>query len=151
MKLAPLAVALAAVAVTACVAATPAPPPQLVYICQQVPCAHAQEFEVFDPGTAKRGQAPVVSVGEYTGLGTFGANNYLYRPGEVYRPSVTTSWTSPGGYRAWLSRQPAPRGKDPTLPVFSRSPLACYAHSIWIWPGGIDACRNGVWVRTVKL
>ncbi len=78
--------------------------PQLVYICQKVPCTNSQELEVFD-----NYGAPIFSVGEYGGAAVFGDNLRVYPPGSVFNPSVTESYKPPTGAcvspSIWLSPQ----------------------------------------------
>lgn len=132
-------------AVAAIAAIAPAPaqaqPPPLVYICQQPPCASAQEFEVFDGYGA-----PIMSVGEYGGLGVDGDNiSVTGGPGRVtqvsgnvvFWPSVVTSYESPARY---LREHPG-----------AIQAARCMVPARWDAPGGTWKCVSGRWVLALRL
>ena|SRR5690242_20028945 len=108
---------------------------QLVYICQDTQghtstCRNSQEFEVFD----KNG-APIFSVGEAGGPGTFGDNSSVYSPSNIFRPALVNSYTSPGVYNKTFGR-----------------PNTCKAPEVWFEPQAIWTCTSkGTWQKKISL
>jgi hypothetical protein len=105
----------------------------LVYVCPDTQghtsvCTNNQEFEVFD----KNG-APIISVGETGGLGTFGDNQSVYAPSSVFTPAMITSYTTPAIY-------------DQTFGI----PNTCVAPERWDSPQGTWTCSAGKWVKRVS-
>jgi len=100
---------------------------QPVYICQQFDgCDNNQFLEVFD-----HNGSPIFSVGATGGPKTFGDNSSVYRPQEVFNPSVVTSYTDPFTY-------------DKTFGL----PNTCKPPELWIAPTAFYTCgSSGTWVR----
>lgn len=105
--------------------------PQLVYICQQVPCQNGQELEVFD-GYGN----PGFTVGEYGGVGVLGDNLTLSGKTrtEGFHHFVILSEQSPAGYDRLF-----------------RLPASCTPPSVWVEPGGIWKCVAGRWVLRLRI
>lgn len=120
----------------AAVSAQTAPP--LIYMCQGVQngqdpqCANGQEFEVFD-----RNGAPIYSVGEFGGDQVYGDNRRIFQPGEVFRASMTESYTDPVTYYQQNG---------------GTAPPPCLPGARWMYPAGDYTCTAaGTWTRALIL
>jgi len=99
---------------------------QPVYICQQFNgCDNNQFLEVFD-----HNGSPIFSVGATGGSKTFGDNASVYKPQEVFNPSVVESYTDPATYNATFGL--ANTCKAPELWIEPRAFWTCNSYGHWV-------------------
>lgn len=122
--------------IVACQPAASARSVQLVYMCSAYPCQDGQLMEIRDSlGNLVAGVPEFGGpwVAGDCGLRDFGPDRARFAAGKA---AYTICWESPQAY-------------DRQFP--GAKVLNCASPARWDWPGGIDVCESGQWVKKVSL